>query len=38
MCVCVCFCVYLVAPDSLQPPWTVANQASLSMEFSRQEY
>jgi len=24
--------------DSLQPPWTVAHQASLSMEFSRQEY
>ena len=24
--------------DSLQPPWTVACQAPLSMEFSRQEY
>ena len=24
--------------DSLGPPWTVAHQASLSMEFSRQEY
>ena len=25
-------------PDSLQTPWTVAGQASLSMGFSRQEY
>ena len=24
--------------DSLLPPWTVACQAPLSMEFSRQEY
>ena len=24
--------------DSLQPQWTVAHQASPSMEFSRQEY
>ena len=24
--------------DSLQTPWTVAGQASLSMDFSRQEY
>ena len=24
--------------DSLQPPWTVANQAPLSAGFSRQEY
>ena len=24
--------------DSLQPPWTVARWAPLSMEFSRQEY
>ena len=28
----------LVVSDSLQPQWTVARQASLSMEFSRQEY
>ena len=27
-----------VMSDSLEPPWTVAHQASLSMEFSRQEY
>ena len=25
-------------PNSLLPPWTVACQAPLSMEFSRQEY
>ena len=24
--------------DFLQPPWTLAHQAPLSMEFSRQEY
>ena len=24
--------------NSLQPPWTIAHQAPLSMEFSRQEY
>ena len=24
--------------DSLRPPWTVAHQTPLSMEFSRQEY
>ena len=29
---------YEVMSDSLQPPKTVAHQASLSMEFSRQEY
>ena len=28
----------LVMSDSLQPPWTSAHQAPLSMEFSRQEY
>ena len=36
MCVCVCeslSCVQLFAT-----PWTVAHQAPLSMEFSRQEY
>ena len=31
--------VYLLISDSLRPhPWTVACQAPLSMEFSRQEY
>ena len=41
MCVCVCVCV---CPRELSrvrlfaTPWTVANQAPLSMEFSRQEY
>ena len=38
--VCIC-CVHLlgcsVVSDSLRPPWTVAHQALLSMEFSRQE-
>ena len=28
----------LVMSDSSVTPWTVAHQASLSMEFSRQEY
>ena len=27
-----------VMSDSMQPPWTIAHQAFLSMEFSRQEY
>ena len=27
-----------VVSNSLQPPWTVAQQTPLSMEFSRQEY
>ena len=27
-----------VLSDSLRPPWTVAHQGSLSMDFSRQEY
>ena len=27
-----------VVSDSLQPPWTVAHQAPLSMGFSKQEY
>ena len=31
-------CVCSVVSDSLWPPWTVAHQAALSMEFSRQEY
>ena len=33
MCVCVLSCVRLFAT-----PWTIARQALLSMEFSRQEY
>ena len=38
VCVCVCVCV-LVNPLCLfAAPWTVALQAPLSMEFSRQEY
>ena len=28
----------LCSVDSLRPPWTVARQAPLSMELSRQEY
>ena len=31
-------CVCSVLSDSLWPPWTVAHQAPLSIEFSRQEY
>ena len=43
MCVCVCVShsVVLVVVSCLtffDTPWTVAHQASLSMEFSRQEY
>ena len=41
VCVCVCVCARVscsVVSDSLQPPQTVARQASLFMEFSRQEY
>ena len=41
-CVCVCvhvhLVVHLVVFNSLQPPWTAAHQAPLSMEFPRQEY
>ena len=38
VCVCVCVCVsHSVVSDSVIP-WTVARQALLSMEFSRQEY
>ena len=44
--VCVCVCVFVCALSRsvvssslwLQTPWTVACQAPLSMEFSRQEY
>ena len=35
---CVFAHVCSVTAASLQPQWTVAHQASLSMEFSRQEY
>ena len=43
LCVCVCVCVCVRAQSlSCVPlfaiPWTVAHQAPLSMEFSRQEY
>ena len=37
VCVCMCVCVCLVMSDSAAP-WTVASQAPLPMEFSRQEY
>ena len=37
-CVCVCVCSCSVMSDSLQPLWTVARQAPLSMRFPRQEY
>ena len=36
LCVCVHACS--VVPNSFATPWTVARQAPLSMEFSRQEY
>ena len=39
VCVCVCVCVHVLS--CVQPfagPWTIAHQAPLSMEFSRQEY
>ena len=32
------FCCCLVVSDSFATPWTVAHQAPLSTEFSRQEY
>ena len=35
--VCVCVCVSLILSNSATP-WTVACQAPLSREFSRQEY
>ena len=41
MCVCVCVRVHVCTQLCLtlcDPPWTVACQASLSMEFSRKEY
>ena len=41
MCVCVCECVCVFSLSVVSDPeasWTVAYQAPLSMEFSRQEY
>ena len=41
VCVCVCACVRAQLLSCIQlsaTPWTVAHQAPLSMEFSRQEY
>ena len=39
VCVCVCECAYALSRVQLiVTPWTVAHQATLSMEFSRQEY
>ena len=37
LCVCVCVCELSCVP-LFATPWTVAHQAPLSMEFSRQEY
>ena len=36
--VCVCLCVLVTQSCLFATPWTVAHQAPLSMEFSRQEY
>ena len=40
VCVCVCVCVYVLRSfvQLFVTPWTIACQAPLSMEFSRQEY
>ena len=39
VCVCVCVCVLVTQSClTLATPWTVAHQASLSMEISREEY
>ena len=40
MCVCVCMRVLVIVSrvQLFATPWTVAHQAPLSMEFSRQEY
>ena len=35
---CVCVCVSSVLSDSFVTLWTATHQASLSLEFSRQEY
>ena len=44
-CVCVCVCAHvhvhtcaLICDQRFATPWTVAHQAPLSMEFSKQEY
>ena len=38
VCVCVCVCVCVITVQLCATPWTVAGQASLTREFSRQEY
>ena len=38
VCVCVCVCVCSQSCLTLVTPWTLAHQAPLFMEFSRQEY
>ena len=38
LCVCVCVCESVSHVRLFATPWTVARQAPLSMEFSRQEY
>ena len=38
VCVCVCVCELLSCVWLSAIPWTIALQAPLSMEFSRQEY
>ena len=39
MCVCVCVCVCALSrAQFFATPWSIAHQASLSVEFSRQEY
>ena len=37
VCVCVCVCVSCSVMSDSESPWTIAHQATLSMEFSRQE-
>ena len=38
LCVCMCVCQSLSCVQLFMTPWTIAYQAPLSMEFSRQEY
>ena len=38
VCVCVCVCARTQSCPIFRDPWTVALQAPLSIEFSRQEY
>ena len=38
MCVCTCVCARAQSCPTFRDPWTVALQAPLSIEFSRQEY